>query len=66
MKSELASLKESISHREVAEAAEAEPEVKEEEKEVTAERKWTLVNPFVSNMSMPGKKFTLLEKADRR
>ena len=58
---ELASLKESISHRE---EAVSENNVDEEVEEVTAsvEPRWTLVNPFTDSMAMPVKKFSLLEK----
>ena len=66
---ELATIKESLAHHEeVTAEAEQPQEAEASAEEVVAEvedKKWTLLNPFVSEMSVP-KKYTLLEKDERK
>ena len=67
LKSELAAIKEHHSNIEVTAETE-DPEQPESEPEVVTadqEKKWTLVNPFTSEMSVP-KKYSLLEKDSGR
>lgn len=67
IRSELAALKEHYIKNEVTAKAEASPEELQAETIIAdQEKKWTLVNPFVSNMSVPPNKYRLLEKEEGR
>lgn len=66
IQSELAALKEHYIKTEVIAEAEASEEEPQAETVIAdQEKKWTLVNPFVSEMSVPNK-YRLLEKQEKR